>query len=143
MAPKKAFDVPLAVERLREAVRPYPKAALFELYAEGCTSVFEILVACLISIRTRDETTLPVARDLFAKARTPAQMVRLSPDEIDALIGSCTFHEPKAKQIHEIARRAVEEHGGTLPCDREVLLSLRGVGPKSANLVPRIVCKQP
>jgi len=140
---KKPFDVPLAVERLREAVRAYPKAALFELFAEGHTSVFEILVACILSIRTRDETTLPVSRALFAKARTPAEMVALRPDEIDELIGSCTFHEPKAKQIHEIARRAVEEHGGTLPCDRDVLLSLHGVGPKCANLVLGIVCNQP
>ena len=140
---KKPFDVPLAVERLREAVSGYPKAALFELFAEGHTSVFEILVACILSIRTRDETTLPVSRALFAKVRTPAAMLELSADEIDALIGACTFHEPKAKQIHEIARRAVAEHGGTLPCDREVLLSLRGVGPKCANLVLGIVCNQP
>ena len=140
---KKPFDVPLAVERLREAVRPYPKAALFELFAEGHRSVFEILTACILSIRTRDETTLPVARALFAKARTPAEMVKLSVEEIDGFIGSCTFHEPKAQQIHDIARRAVDDHGGKLPCDREVLLSLRGVGPKCANLVLGIVCNQP
>src|SRR5205814_1674134 len=108
---KRPFDVETAVERLREAVRPYPKAALFELAAEGHGSLFEILVACIISIRTRDETTLPVARQLFARARTPAEMVKLSPDEIDRLIGACTFHEPKAKQIHEIARETVDGHG--------------------------------
>src|SRR5438270_13867159 len=101
-ARKRPFNIEVAIERLREAVRPYPKAALFELFAEGHTSVFEILVACIISIRTRDETSLPVARHLFAKARTPAEMVKLSSDEIDTLIGACTFHEPKAKQIHEI-----------------------------------------
>src|SRR6266700_2067462 len=92
---KRPFDVPLAVERLREVVKPYPKAALFELYAEGHTSVFEILVACIISIRTRDEITLPVARQLFARARTPAEMSKLSPEEIDELIGECNYHEPK------------------------------------------------
>src|SRR5438270_9101760 len=122
-AQKQPFNVETAVERLREAVRPYPKAALFELFAEGHDSLFEILVACIISIRTRDETTLPVARQLFARARTPAEMVELSPDEIDELIGACTFHEPKAKQIHDIARRAVAEYGGAVPCDEEVLLS--------------------
>src|SRR5437660_9345614 len=83
--PKRPFDVETAVERLREAVRPYPKAALFELFADGHTSLFEILVACIISIRTRDEVTLPVARQLFARARTPAEMVKLSPEEIDRL----------------------------------------------------------
>src|SRR5262245_19180929 len=142
-ASKRPFDVEVAVERLREAVRPYPKAALFELFAEGHTSVFEILIACIISIRTRDETTLPVARQLFARARTPAEMVKLSPDGIDELIGECNFHEPKAKQIHEIARRTVAEHGGELPCDADVLMSFHGVGPKCANLALGIACNLP
>src|SRR5438445_12223744 len=106
---KRPFDVQEAIVKLREAVAPYPKAALFELAGEGHTSVFEILVACIVSIRTRDETTLPVARRLFARARTPAEMAQLSADEIDELIGACTFHEPKARQIHAIARRAVAE----------------------------------
>src|SRR4051812_26858895 len=102
---KRPFDVEAAIPLLRKAVAPYPKAAMFELAAEGHNSVFELLVGCIISIRTRDETTLPTARRLFAKARTCEEVAALSPDEIDELIGACTFHEPKAKQIHEIARR--------------------------------------
>jgi endonuclease-3 len=134
-AGKRPFDIDLAVERLREAVRPFPRAALFELAEEGHRSVFELLAACIISIRTRDETTLPVARRLFARARTPAAVSRLSAPEIDGLIGACTFHEAKARQILEIARRAVAVYGGELPCDEEVLRSFRGVGPKCAHLV--------
>src|SRR2546421_1828588 len=94
---KKPFDIELAIRRLREAVRPYPKAALFELAAEGHTSVFEQLVACILSIRTRDETTLPTARRLFARARTAAEVAALSVPQIDSLIAACTFHEPKAR----------------------------------------------
>ena len=123
-------NIQVAVRRLREAVKPYPKAALFELAAEGHGSVFEQLVACILSIRTRDEVTLPTARRLFARARTPAEVAGLAPEEIDRLIGACSFHEPKARQIHAIARRAVAEYGGTLPCDPDVLLSFHGVGPK-------------
>src|SRR5262245_37337013 len=103
---KKPFDIEAAMARLREAVAPYPKAALFELAAEGHDSVFEVLVACIISIRTRDETTLPVARRLFARARTPAEMARLAVKEIDQLIGPCTYHEVKSPQIQAIARKA-------------------------------------
>src|SRR5262245_62476168 len=114
---KRPFDVEEAMRRLREATAPYPKAALFELAAEGHTSVFELLIACIISIRTRDEVTLPVARGLFARAGTPAAVAALAEREIDALIGACTFHEPKAKTIRDIARLTVEKHGGTLPCD--------------------------
>src|SRR5215210_7417651 len=115
---KRPFDIEEAIPLLREAVAPYPKAALFELAGEGYTSVFEQLVACVISIRTYDEVTLPAARRLFAAARTPAEVAALSEAEIDRLIHPCTFHEPKARTIREIARQAVAEHGGTLPCDR-------------------------
>jgi endonuclease-3 len=140
---KRPFNIQVALRRIREAVRPFPKAALFELAEEGHRSAFEQLVACLISVRTRDEVTLPTARRLFRVARTPAAMSRLAPDEIDALIGTCTFHEPKARQIHAIARRVEEEFGGELPCDARVLLSFHGVGPKCTNLVLGIACGQP
>ncbi len=142
-ADKRPFDIALALRRIRVAVRPYPRAALFELAAEGYRSPFEQLVACLISIRTRDEVTLPVARRLFAVARTPAEMVELSPARIDALLHASTFHDAKAKQIHAIAERTLTEHGGSLPCDAEVLQSFHGVGPKCAHLVLGIACGQP
>jgi endonuclease III len=70
-------------------------------------------------------------------------MDELATDEIDTLIRACTFHGAKAPQIHAIARRAVEEYGGELPCDPDVLMSLPGVGPKCANLVLGIACGQP
>ena len=140
---KQPFDIDRAMTRIREAVRPFPKAALFELAEEGFNSPFEVLVGCLISIRTRDEVTLPTARRLFALARTPAEMSRLTPGEIEEQIRACMFHEGKARQIHEIAGRAVSEYGGSLPCDSEVLQSFHGVGPKCANLVLGIACGQP
>src|ERR1700693_485880 len=93
---KRPFDIDAAMPLLRAAVAPYPKAALFELAAEGHTSVFEILVACILSIRPRDEPSLPVARALFARAPTPAELAALPVAEIDRLIGACTFHEGKA-----------------------------------------------
>lgn len=140
---KRSFDIEKAMPRLRAAVAPYPKAALFELAAEGHTSVFEILTACILSIRTRDETTLPVARALFAQARTPAEIAALPVVKIDRFIQACAFHEAKAKTIRDIARRAVQEHGGVLPCDRDVLLAFHGVGPKCANLTLGIACGLP
>lgn len=141
--PKNAFDIDSAIALLREAVRPFPKAAMFELAEEGFDSPFELLVACIISIRTYDEVMLPAARKFFALARTPAEVSRLTPQEIDHLIARSTFHERKAEQIHRIACRIVNEYGGGLPCDSEVLLSFDGVGPKCANLVLGIACDQP
>lgn len=140
---KHPFDIAQAVRRIRAAVRPFPKAALFELAEEGHRSVFEVLIACIISIRTRDETTLPVARSLFARAATAAQIADLMPAEIDRLIRACTFHEVKARTIHAIARQTVSKHGGELPCEPEALLDLKGVGPKCAHLALGIACGRP
>lgn len=115
---------------------------MFELYERGFTSPFEQLVACLISIRTLDEVMLPTAERLFARARTPKAISQLTPAEIATLIRPCTFYENKAVQIHTIAHRVEADYGGELPCDREVLLSFAGVGPKCAGLVLGLACGQ-
>jgi endonuclease-3 len=140
---KRSFDIDLAIERLREAVRPFPKAMLFELYDAGHTSAFEILVACLISVRTRDETSLAMARRLFERARTPAEMAEMDINDIDALIDRCAFHLVKSEQINTMARLIVEENAGELPCSFEVMTSYPGIGPKCANLALGIACGQP
>jgi endonuclease-3 len=67
----------------------------------------------------------------------------LSPEEIAELIQDSTFAENKAPQIHAIAQQIVAEFAGELPCDRELLLSFAGVGPKCANLALGIACGQP
>lgn len=137
------FAIDTALARIREAVRPFPRAALFQLADEGFTSAFEQLVACIISIRTRDETMLVCARRFFRTARTPVEVAALGVEAIDALIAESTFHEAKAAQIQALARTVATQHGGVLPCDEAVLLGLRGVGPKCANLVLGIACGQP
>ena len=140
---KRPFDIGLALERIEEAVRPWPKAALFQLAEEGYTSTFEQLLACIISIRTYDEVTLPVSRKLFARAQLPAEVAQLSWEELDGLISPSTFHERKAHQILAIARQVDAQFGATLPGDRDVLLSFAGVGPKCANLVLGVACGTP
>src|SRR6476646_9801950 len=114
---KLPFDIPEMMRRVREAVRDYPKAVLFELSDRGFGSPFQILVACIITIRTLEEVSLPTALKLFETASTPEQIAALESEQIDQLIGTCTFHRPKSRSIHQIARQIVEEFGGKLPCD--------------------------
>ncbi len=140
---KQPFDIDRALKAIEQAVRPWPKAAMFELAEAGFDSPFEQLAACIISIRTYDEVTIPTARKLFEKARTPAQVGRLSASAIDELIHACSFHERKAQQILDIARRVQEDYGGKLPCDPQVMQSFAGVGPKCAHLVLGVACKEP
>jgi endonuclease-3 len=140
---KEPFDIDKAMILIEEAVRPYPKAAMFELADEGYTSPFEQLIACIISIRTYDEVSLPVSRRLFARARTAEAMSQLSTAEIIQLIEGTSFPGNKGPQIKAIAQQLVDEYDGQLPCNRELLLSFKGVGPKCANLAMGIACDGP
>jgi endonuclease-3 len=139
---KRPFQIDEVMTRIRAAIaeRGVADAAMFALASEGYTSLFEQLVSCVISIRTLDETMLVCARRLFARARTPAAVAALPVRTIDSLIRQSAFHEAKAQQIREIARRAATEFGGELPCDFDVLTSFKGVGPKCANLALGIAC---
>lgn len=140
---KQPFDIDLAISKLREAVRPFPKAAMFALAEEGYRSLFEQLIACILSIRTRDEVSLPVAKKLLQRANNPKTMQQMSVVEIEQLIQQSTFADAKAKQIWEISDRILRDFSGELPCDFETLISFNGVGPKCANLSLGIACNTP
>lgn len=131
---KEPFDIDRAMEEARGAVATYPPASLFLLADEGYTSLFEVLVGCILSIRTRDEDMLAPTRRLFARARTPADVHALPRGELLSLIDGTMYPEQKAETITGIARRIVEEKHGELPADETYLVSLRGVGPKCTNL---------
>ena len=129
-----AEQIASALDAIRDAVEPYPDAALFELAREGFGSLFEVLVACVISVRTLEEDTFAVSRRLFAAARTPAGLAALSDDELLTLLDGSTFPEPKVRQLKGIAECAERDFSGNLPADYETLLTLPGVGPKCASL---------
>jgi endonuclease-3 len=132
--PKRGHDVPEMVRRLRAEVKAYADAAMFDLRERGYGTVFQQLVACIISIRTRDEVSLPASIALLERAPTAEAMAALGVRGIARLVASSAFAESKAAQIHAIAERTATEFGGELPADLEVLTSFRGVGPKCANL---------
>jgi endonuclease-3 len=131
---KKPFDIDTVVRRLRKEVAGFADAAMFDLRSRGFATVFQQLIACIISIRTRDEVSLPASVKLLEKAPDARSIALMSEKRIDELIAASTFHETKAKQIRAIAIAAVDEFGGELPADAEVLMSFKGVGPKCANL---------
>jgi endonuclease III len=139
---KVAFDIDEALVAVRQAVRDLPKAAMFELAERGYRSLFHQLVACVLSIRTYDEVSLPAALRLFDHAPTAKALAAMTPEEIDPLIQTVTFHGNKARQIQLIAQQAAEKYGGDLPADVDVLTSFPGVGPKCAHLALGIAAGQ-
>ena len=139
------FKADAVIDRLRSEVATLPQtsAAMFLLADEGFGSLFEQVVSAMISIRCYEEVTLPASRRLFAVARTPAAVADLTPARIDALIAPTTYHGNKSHQIHAVAVAVRDDFGGTLPCDYDVLIGFKGVGPKVANLAIAVACDEP
>jgi len=96
---------------------------------------FRVLIACLLSLRTKDETTGPAAARLFALADTPRAMLRLTPRQIERAIFPVGFYRTKARVILGVCRDLIERFDGRVPDDIDALLTLKGVGRKTANLV--------
>ena len=94
-----------------------------------------MLVACILSLRTQDSTTGPAAARLFAAAATPDAMLRLPAARIARLIYPVGFYRTKARVILGICRDLLDRFGGRVPDTIEDLLTLKGVGRKTANLV--------
>lgn len=131
---KPNFDLDLVLSRIEDAILPYPKAAMFDLFERGYNTLFEQLISCIVSIRTLDETTIPVSLRLFEQARTPEQLLKLDIPTLTKLLYGTTYPDQKAYTMRGIAERIINEFGGELPADFTTLTSLKGVGPKCANL---------
>jgi endonuclease-3 len=96
---------------------------------------FQILIATLLSARTQDATTHAASTRLFKAARTPRTMARLSVKEIERLIYPVSFYRNKARHVRACCEMLVTRFGGRVPSTMEELVSLPGVGRKTANLV--------
>src|SRR6266545_2836497 len=98
---KLPFDIDEVVRQIRHEVKGFADAAMFDLAAAGYRTVFQQLVGCITSIRTRDEVSLPASIALLKAAPTPAAVAKLSEAKIDSLIRAATFHRGKARQIRD------------------------------------------
>ena len=96
---------------------------------------FTTLISCLLSLRTKDETTRAASERLFRLARSPRQMLRLSPRMIERAIYPVGFYRTKARTIRAVCRTLLERYDGRVPGELEELLTIKGVGRKTANLV--------
>jgi endonuclease-3 len=119
---------------LREQA-PGWRAPVVTLIAETTGDPFRVLVSTILSLRTQDQTTAAAARRLFARAATPATMLALRATTIARLIYPVGFYRTKARAIRSVCRTLLERWGGSVPRDLDALLTLNGVGRKTANLV--------
>ena len=113
------FELP-AVEKISESQKDDP---------------FQILISALLSARTQDATTLAASTRLFARANTPQAVMKLTERQIEKLIYPVSFYRNKAVFVRDTSRVLVEKFGGRVPGTLEELITLPGVGRKTANLV--------
>ena len=126
------------LEKADEANRKIEDTAITtiaEEYDEGPGKPWAILVSTILSLRTKDDVTRAASRRLLEKAPGPAELLSLGEEETARLAYPAGFYRTKAASLVKIASLLLEKHGGQVPADMDALLSLPGVGRKTANLI--------
>ena len=123
------------MRRLGRAVRAMELPAIEKLSEENSSTPFETLVATMLSAQTKDAVTHEASLRLFAVADTPHALARVSERRIERLIYPVSFFRTKARHVRAASRQIVERFGGRVPATMDELLTLPGVGRKTANLV--------
>lgn len=98
-------------------------------------SLFQLLVAVMLSAQTNDNQVNAITGQLFARYATAADFASLTSAELEPLISSCGLYKNKARNIIAAAKMVCERYGGEVPADKDALIKLPGVGTKTANVV--------
>jgi endonuclease-3 len=120
---------------LARAIDDLELPAVEKIAEESQEDPFEVLISTMLSAQTRDAVTAAASARLFRAARTPRTMAKLTVRRIQALIYPVSFYRHKARHVKETCRLLVERYDGRVPATMEELLTLPGVGRKTANLV--------
>lgn len=120
---------------LRLNTRIFAPTAIDQIIKEYGRDPFLILMSCLLSLRTRDRVSVKISQKLFERASTPAALIRLSQDELEKIIRPVGFYRSKAATLKEVSNKILTQFNSTVPQKIEELLSLKGIGRKTANLV--------
>jgi endonuclease III len=123
------------MSRLGSAIRGLEAPAVEKIAEARQDDPFQVLIATMLSAQTRDPVTASASARLFRVARTPRSMARLTAAEIEPLIYPVSFYRNKAVHVAETCRQILSRYGGRVPSTMNELLTLPGVGRKTANLV--------
>lgn len=122
------------VSKLKYQLKDLPDPSV-TLVGKRWKSPFLVLISCILSLRTKDETTLPASERLFKLASTPEKMIKLTPKQIEKAVYPVGFYKTKARNILGMCKDILEKFDGKVPNDIDILLTMKGVGRKTANLV--------
>jgi endonuclease-3 len=127
-------DIHQVIAILRESAKQW-QPALVDDMARVERNPYHVLIATILSLRTKDTLTAQIAPKLFSLADNPYDMARQPPERIEKTIYPVGFYRTKAKNIIDISQRLIDDYEGQVPADLDELLKLPGVGRKTANLV--------
>ncbi|MBD3247170.1 endonuclease III [Candidatus Pacearchaeota archaeon] len=96
---------------------------------------FKILISCLLSLRARDENTEKVSKELFKVAKTPKAIANIPLKKLEKIIYSSGHYHKKARTLKHVSKELIKRFKGKVPKTKEELLSIKGIGPKTANIV--------
>lgn len=136
-------DIHAVLRIVHREVRRWQEPVVGVVARESDRDPFRILIATVLSLRTKDQTTAEASARLFALADTPAALLAVSAPRIERLIYPVGFYRTKARQIREICALLLSRHQGRVPDDLEALVALPGVGRKTANLVVTVGYQKP
>ena len=125
-------EIDKIIEILRRWINQYQKPTLRSTVKER--NPFKTLIACLISLRTQDSNTKKASENLFSVADTPEKIVKLPLEEIEKRIYSCGYYRMKAKTIKHVSGVILEKYNGKVPSSTDELLSIKGIGRKTATI---------
>ena len=123
------------LELLKEATKEMPKPMSLLIVQDYGRDPFLILISCLLSLRARDAVTYGISKKLFLRARTPQELVKLKKDELEELFYPLGFYRRKAQLVIDVSQTLLDRFAGEVPSTEDELLSIKGVGRKTANLV--------
>ena len=123
------------LRRLGRAIRGMEELAVEKISEDSREDAFQVLIATMLSAQTKDAVTHAASTRLFRVARTPRTLAALSVDRIRRLIYPVSFYRTKARHVKATCRQLIERFGGRVPSRMDDLLTLPGVGRKTANLV--------
>lgn len=133
--PTRTLPIAQVMRALARAIEDHELPAVEKIAESRQRHAFHVLIGTLLSARTQDATTHAASERLFAAADTPSAMAALTTRRIERLIYPVSFYRTKAEHVKETCQLLISRFGGTVPGTMEELLTLPGVGRKTANLV--------
>jgi endonuclease III len=129
------MNILMMLATLRRHVHRFQVPLINQIMQEFGHDPYLILIACLLSLRARDVMTIHVCRELFVLCKTPYQIINMPTEELEKIVYRTGYYKTKARVLREVSIELIERFDGQVPNTYESLISIKGVGPKTANLV--------